>query len=123
MASAKDLKNKIRSITNTKKITRTMELVATAKSKRAQVRVEASTPYSSALGEILKSLSRAGAGAYGSNSPTMHGALRTSRSGRSGRATAIWWAGSPAWKSPGWCRVSWACGGSASIICSPSAGV
>src|SRR6185503_4196326 len=60
MASAKDLKKKIRSISNTKKITRTMELVATAKSKRAQDRVKASSPYSSTLAEILESLSRAG---------------------------------------------------------------
>jgi F-type H+-transporting ATPase subunit gamma len=60
MASAKDLKKKIRSISNTKKITRTMELVATAKSKRAQDRVKASTPYSGTLAEILESLARAG---------------------------------------------------------------
>ncbi len=60
MASSKDLKKKIRSISNTKKITRTMELVATAKSKRAQDRVKASTPYSGTLAEILESLARAG---------------------------------------------------------------
>jgi F-type H+-transporting ATPase subunit gamma len=60
MASAKDLKKKIRSIANTKKITRTMELVATAKSKRAQDRVHATTPYSAALGEIMSAISRSG---------------------------------------------------------------
>lgn len=60
MASAKDLKKKLRSISNTKKITRTMELVATVKSKRAQDRVNASTPYSRSLAEILQSLVRAG---------------------------------------------------------------
>lgn len=60
MASAKDLKKKIRSISNTKKITRTMELVATARSKRAQDRVNASTPYSQALGDILRNLAAAG---------------------------------------------------------------
>src|SRR5258705_4029032 len=61
MASAKDRRKKIRSIANTKKITRTMELVATAKSKRAQGRITATTPYSRALSEILESLSGEGA--------------------------------------------------------------
>lgn len=60
MASAKDLKKKIRSISNTKKITRTMEMVAAAKSKRAQARVVANTPYSEKLAELLDSLSAAG---------------------------------------------------------------
>jgi len=60
MASAKDLRKKIRSISNTKKITRTMELVSTAKAKRAQDRLNASTPYSRALAEILENLARAG---------------------------------------------------------------
>lgn len=36
MARLRDLKNRIRSVQNTKKITKTMEMVATAKSKRAQ---------------------------------------------------------------------------------------
>lgn len=60
MASAKDLKKKIRAVTNTKKITRTMELVATAKAKRAQDRVTATTPYTQALSSILGSLSATG---------------------------------------------------------------
>jgi F-type H+-transporting ATPase subunit gamma len=60
MASAKDLKKKIRSIGNTKKITRTMEMVATVRSKQAQDRVKATTPYSEKLGEILQSLAQAG---------------------------------------------------------------
>ncbi len=60
MASAKDLKKKIRVISNTKKITRTMELVATAKSKRAQDRVNATTPYLKALGGILRALDGSG---------------------------------------------------------------
>lgn len=60
MASSRDLRNKIRSVTNTKKITRTMELVATSKAKKAQDRVVATTPYSTRLGELLVSLSRAG---------------------------------------------------------------
>lgn len=60
MASARDLRKKIRSITNTAKITRTMEMVATAKSKRAQSRIVAMLPYSDKLGEILHNLRDAG---------------------------------------------------------------
>lgn len=60
MASAKDIKKKIRSISNTKKITRTMEMVSTVKSKRGQDRIQAVTPYSDKLVEILRSLARSG---------------------------------------------------------------
>ncbi len=38
MASNRALKSRIRSITNTRKVTRTMELVAASKMKRAQDR-------------------------------------------------------------------------------------
>ena len=60
MASARDLKNKIRSISNTRKITHTMELVATSKAQRAQNRVRATTPYSEKLRELLMNLSATG---------------------------------------------------------------
>ena len=56
MAGLKDIKKKIASISNTRKITRTMEMVAAAKSKQTIDRVEASTPYSSKLTELLDSL-------------------------------------------------------------------
>ena len=56
MAGLKDIKKKITSISNTRKITRTMEMVAAAKSKQTIDRVEASTPYSSKLTELLDSL-------------------------------------------------------------------
>ncbi|MCZ6792608.1 MAG: ATP synthase F1 subunit gamma [Planctomycetota bacterium] len=56
MASAKDLKKKIQSISNTRKITRTMEMVSAAKAKQTQGRVEDNTPYSRKLAEILESL-------------------------------------------------------------------
>lgn len=60
MASSRELRNKIRSISNTKKITRTMELVATSKAKKAQDRVIATRPYSETLQELLDSLAAAG---------------------------------------------------------------
>jgi len=60
MASAKDLKKKIQSISNTKKITRTMEMVSAAKAKQTQGRVEANTPYSRKLAELLDGLCAGG---------------------------------------------------------------
>jgi F-type H+-transporting ATPase subunit gamma len=60
MASARDLRKKIHSIQNTRKITHTMEMVATSKAKRAQDRIKATTPYSERLAELLLNLARAG---------------------------------------------------------------
>lgn len=56
MAQARDLKRRIRSVDNTRKITRTMEMVATSKLKRATDRVYAARPYGEALDEIVQSL-------------------------------------------------------------------
>ncbi len=56
MASGKELKKRIRSVKNTSKITKTMEMVATAKSKRMMDRVIAARPYSEKLGQLMKSL-------------------------------------------------------------------
>lgn len=53
MANTKALKGRIRSVQNTRKITRTMELVATSKLKRAQDRVVAARPYAEALREVI----------------------------------------------------------------------
>lgn len=53
MAKGKELKGRIRSTENTRKITRTMEMVATSKLKRATDRVAAARPYALALGEVL----------------------------------------------------------------------
>ena len=54
MASLKDIKKKIKSVSNTRKITRTMEMVSAAKSKQTINRVEASTPYSEKLRELME---------------------------------------------------------------------
>ncbi len=56
MASLKDISKKIKSISNTRKITRTMEMVSAAKSKQTINRVDASTPYSAKLRELMDSL-------------------------------------------------------------------
>jgi F-type H+-transporting ATPase subunit gamma len=56
MAKGRELKGRIKSVENTRKITRTMEMVATSKMKRAQDRVAAARPYANALGEVISSL-------------------------------------------------------------------
>jgi F-type H+-transporting ATPase subunit gamma len=56
MAKGRELKGRIKSVENTRKITRTMEMVATSKMKRAQDRVIAARPYAGALAEVLANL-------------------------------------------------------------------
>jgi F-type H+-transporting ATPase subunit gamma len=56
MAKARELKGRIRSVQNTAKITRTMEMVATSKLKRAQGRVAAARPYAERLADVVRRL-------------------------------------------------------------------
>ncbi len=56
MAGAREVKRRIKSVENTRQITRTMELVATSKLKRATDRVYAARPYADALQEIVAGL-------------------------------------------------------------------
>jgi len=56
MAKSRQLKGRIRSVQNTRKITKTMELVATSKLKRAQDRVNAARPYAEALRQVIADL-------------------------------------------------------------------
>jgi F-type H+-transporting ATPase subunit gamma len=56
MAKPLELKRRIRSVQNTKKITKTMELVSTSKLKRAQDRVVGARPYAQALAEVIGQL-------------------------------------------------------------------
>jgi F-type H+-transporting ATPase subunit gamma len=56
MAKGRELKGRIKSIENTRKITRTMEMVATSKMKRAQDRVQAARPYAQSLAEVIAGL-------------------------------------------------------------------
>src|ERR671913_2265175 len=56
MAQNRQLKGRIRSVQNTRKITKTMELVATSKLKRAQDRVTAARPYAEALRQVIADL-------------------------------------------------------------------
>ncbi len=57
MPNLKDIKNRIESVKNTRKITKAMKMVAAAKLKRAQERMEASRPYAFRMQRIIDSLS------------------------------------------------------------------
>ena len=56
MSQAREVKRRIRSVENTGQITRTMEMVATSKLKRASDRVYASRPYGEALEDLVGGL-------------------------------------------------------------------
>ena len=60
MAGAKEIKKRIVSVKNTRKITKTMEMVATSKSKRMIDRVNAAKPYGEKLLNIMDTLSNQG---------------------------------------------------------------
>ena len=56
MAKPRELKRRIRSVSNTRKITKTMELVSSSKLKRAQDRVVGARPYAQALADVIGEL-------------------------------------------------------------------
>src|SRR3989475_9536603 len=56
MAKPRELRRRIKSVQSTRKITKTMELVATSKLKRAQDRVVAARAYATALAEVIGDL-------------------------------------------------------------------
>jgi F-type H+-transporting ATPase subunit gamma len=59
MAGSKEIRNKIKSVENTRKITRAMEMVAAAKMRRAQERMRAARPYAEKIRQVAAHLSRA----------------------------------------------------------------
>jgi F-type H+-transporting ATPase subunit gamma len=65
MASVQDIRRRIRSITNTRKITRAMELVAAAKLRKAQARIEAMRPYADRMLELMAGTARASSSVRG----------------------------------------------------------
>lgn len=58
MATLRDIRRRIRSVQNTRKITKAMELVAAAKMRRAQERVAAARPYADAITDVMSELMR-----------------------------------------------------------------
>ena len=59
MASVQDLRRRIRSVRNTRKITKAFELVASARLRRAQARIEAMRPYADRMLELMVGTARA----------------------------------------------------------------
>ena len=59
MAGAKEIRSKIKSIQNTQKITKAMEMVAASKMRRAQDRMLASRPYAARMRNVIAHLAQA----------------------------------------------------------------
>ena len=59
MAAVQDINRRIRSVRNTRKITKAMELVAGARLRRAQARIEAMRPYADRMMELMVGTARA----------------------------------------------------------------
>ena len=56
MANLKDIRNRIESVKNTKKVTSAMKMVSAAKLRRAQMAIEASRPYAMKMKDVMQSL-------------------------------------------------------------------
>jgi len=65
MASVQDLRRRIRSVRNTRKITKAFELVASARLRRAQARIEAMRPYADRMLELMVGTARAATSVHG----------------------------------------------------------
>ena len=59
MAGSREIRNKIKSVQNTRKITKAMEMVAASKMRKAQDRMRAARPYSEKVRNIAANLSKA----------------------------------------------------------------
>ncbi len=59
MAGAKEIRTKIKSIRNTQKITKAMEMVAASKMRKAQDRMLASRPYAEKMRNVVAHLAHA----------------------------------------------------------------
>ena len=59
MASLQDLRRRIASVRNTRKITKALELVAGARLRRAQTRIEEMRPYADRMQELMIGTARA----------------------------------------------------------------
>jgi len=65
LATTRDIKRRIDSVRNTRKITRAMELVASAKMRRAQDNIESLRPYATAMRRLMAQAARQSGGAKG----------------------------------------------------------
>lgn len=77
MAAGKEIRTKIKSVKNTQKITKAMEMVAASKMRKAQERMRAARPYGEKIREVCAHLARA-------NSESRHPFLREPGGGKGG---------------------------------------
>ena len=66
MAAGKEIRGKIKSVENTKKITKAMEMVAASKMRKAQERMRAARPYADKIRSLAANLSTGHAGVQAS---------------------------------------------------------
>jgi F-type H+-transporting ATPase subunit gamma len=66
MASQRDVKNRIASVQNIRKITRAMEMMSAARLRRAEQRIEALRPYAGAIRRMTRQAAEAAGGEIGS---------------------------------------------------------
>src|SRR5689334_14108482 len=71
MPSLRDIRRRIRSIRNTAKITKAMELVAASRLRRAQMRVTAARPYADAMRALVAELGAAAPSSGGALHPLL----------------------------------------------------
>ena len=57
MAAGKEIRTKIKSVENTRKITKAMEMVAASKMRKAQERMKAARPYAEKIAQVMAHLS------------------------------------------------------------------
>jgi F-type H+-transporting ATPase subunit gamma len=77
MAAGKEIRGKIKSVENTKKITKAMEMVAASKMRKAQERMRAARPYADKIRNMAANLSQA-------NPEYVHPFMRTQAGGGTG---------------------------------------
>ena len=82
MAAGKEIRGKIKSVENTKKITKAMEMVAASKMRKAQERMRAARPYSEKIRNIAANLGLA-------NPEYVHPFMKVNESKAAGIATAV----------------------------------
>ena len=59
MAGTKEIRTQIKSIQNTRKITKAMEMVAASKMRKAQENMQATRPYLDKIRVVISNLSKA----------------------------------------------------------------
>src|ERR1700730_346331 len=65
MPSTREIRQRIKSVKNTAKITKAMQMVASSKMRRAQERVQQSRPYAEQLNALVSRLARVGGADFG----------------------------------------------------------